>query len=71
MMRTVLVLLLVSNDTHYQLFFYQLNIFVYTAYIGQVKPMLFTKDYAIEMIQLSFLTGHNLMMAGYTLPDAQ
>ena len=71
MMRTVLVLLLVSNDTHYQLFFYQLNIFVYTAYIGQVKPMLFTKDYAIEMIQLSFLTGYNSMMAVYTVPDVR
>ena len=34
LMRAVLVLLLVSNDTHYQLYFYQLNIFFYTAYIG-------------------------------------
>lgn len=69
--RLSLVILLLRDNTTAQLFFYRIFFLLYFIYVGSTKAFISPKSYTIEMVHLTFLLNHNLLMPIYTdfVPD--
>ena len=65
-MRLTLVLLLLSDSMTLQLFVYRVAFLLYYIYVGQSEPFLLSKAHKLEMVHLTFLLSHNLLMPIYT-----
>ena len=65
-MRLSLVLVLLGDNTTAQLFFYRIVFLLYYIYVGSTKAFAFRKAYALEMVHLTFLLNHNILMPIYT-----
>ena len=65
-MRFTLAMLLIRNNFIEQLLVYPIVFLLYFCYIANCKPIINSRDHAVEMVHLSFLMSHNVLRFVYT-----